>query len=156
MKNEIEVWDWTKLSAYLTCDTKGKLGFEDHLVPSEPAEALAFGIGIHKMVEIWTANATAVQTGNMSPETATTKIHEAFLSVWEKEFPLELREKLEFEGNRRSYANACRLFEAYTRKFPIEMFDKIVATEVPFTLPLGQTPKGHQISWSGILDRIVS
>src|SRR3990167_4516989 len=100
MENDIEVWDWTKLSAYLTCDTKGKLGFEDHLVPNEPSEALAFGIGIHKMVEVWTQRYMALQTGNISLEVATKHIQEAFLSVWEKELPLELREKLELEGNR--------------------------------------------------------
>src|SRR3990167_9792530 len=159
MIDETEVWDWTKLLAYLTCDTKGKYGFEDHLVPKEPAEALAFGIGIHKMVEVWTHeslfNKVEIEAG-LAPTHAPLKAAQAaFLSVWEKELPLELREKLEFEGNRRSYANACRLFEAYTRKFPIEMFNKIVATEVPFTLPLGITPRGRIISWSGVLDRIV-
>lgn len=151
----VEIWDWTKLAAYLTCDTKGKYGFEDHLVPSEPAAALAFGNGIHKMAEVWTLQHMAVQTGNVSSEAAMKHTQEAFLSIWEKELPFELREKLEMEGNRRSYANACRLFDAYTRKFPIEMFDKIVATEVPFTLYLGQTVTGREVSWSGILDRIV-
>ena len=88
MENDIEVWDWTKLSAYLTCDTKGKLGFEDHLVPSEPSEALAFGIGIHKMVEVWTHevlfNKVEIEAG-LAPTHEPLKAAEAaFLSIWEK------------------------------------------------------------------------
>lgn len=159
-----EIFDWTKLSAYKDCMRKGHLGFEDtpeygdgagHLVPAEPNEALAFGIGIHKMAEVWTAQAIAIQTGNVSNEIAMEHAKAAFLAVWERELPLELREKLELEGNRRSYASACRLFEAYTRKFPLEMYDKIVALETPFTLYLGRTPVGREISWSGILDRAV-
>jgi hypothetical protein len=35
------------------------------------------------------------------------------------------------------------------------MYDRIVATETPFTLFLGKTPAGREISWSGILDRAV-
>jgi hypothetical protein len=146
-----ELWDNTKLSAYMDCEMKGKLGYEEHLTPAEPSEALVFGEGIHKMVEVWTKQ----RMGSALESAAIHLAKEAFLTVWEAGLPPELREKLEFEGNRRSYANACRLFEAYTRKFPLEMYDKIVATETPFTVPLGHTPAGREIQWSGILDRAV-
>lgn len=158
--NEPEIWDNTKLSSYVDCMQKGHLGYEEHLTPKEPSEALAFGKGIHAMAEVWTKQSLEV------PRTEEGKLLEplpdpmiaakaAFLEIWNADLPLELREKLEFEGNRRSYANACRLFEAYTRKFPLEMYDKIVALETPFTLYLGRTPAGREISWSGILDRAV-
>jgi hypothetical protein len=83
------------------------------------------------------------------------KAKQAFLAAWEKELPLEIREVLEFNGDRRSYANFCRLFDAYINKFPLSMYDKIVAIETPFTLYLGKTPRGNEISWSGILDLAV-
>jgi hypothetical protein len=153
--SEPEIWDWTKLSAYIDCMQKGHLGYEEHLTPKEPSEALAFGKGIHAMAEVWTAQSMAILTGNVFPETAMANAQKAFLGVWDADLPLELREKLELEGDRRSYANACRLFEAYTRKFPLEMYDKIVALETPFTLYLGKTSTGREISWSGILDRAV-
>lgn len=142
-----EIWDNTKLSAY-TCDMRGKLGMEEHLVPNEPSEALAFGIGFHKAVEVWTQ-------ANIRGQHAIDVAGKAFLEVWEKELPQEKREMLEFSEDRRSYGNFLRLFEAYTRKFPLEMFDKIVAVEVPFTLYLGKTSAGEEVSWSGILDRSV-
>jgi hypothetical protein len=135
---------------------KGHLGYEEHLTPKEPSEALTFGKGIHAMAEVWTKASLNGYDGNGDvPKSPMTQAQEAFLAVWDADLPLELREKLEFEGNRRSHANACRLFEAYTRKFPLEMYDKIVALETPFTLYLGKTPANREISWSGILDRAV-
>lgn len=147
-----DIWDWTKLNSY-ACMLRGHYAMEEHLVPKEPREALVFGIGLHKMAEVWTKVSLEQQQADCpNPMSEAAK---AFLVVWERELPLELREKLEMEGNRRSYANACRLFEAYTRKFPLEMFNKIVATEIPFTQYLGCTPNGRAVNWSGILDRVV-
>jgi hypothetical protein len=147
-----EIWDNTKLQSY-TCLMRGKYAMEEDLVGKEPQVALAFGIAFHKASEVWTHESiTPHELPTLNP-VEQGKL--AFKSVWEQELPLEVREKLEFEGDRRSYGNFCRLFEAYVRKFPIEMFDKIVATEQPFTIPLGITPRGRMVAWSGILDRAV-
>ncbi len=147
-ENEVEIWDATKLSSYV-CEMRGHYAMERHLQPNEPSEALAFGIAFHKAVEVWT------QISQQPALDAVNAGKSAFLKVWEAELPQDLRDKLELEGNRRSIQNGFRLFEAFTRKFPIEMFDKIVATETPFTLYLGRSPRGRDISWSGILDRAV-
>lgn len=145
-----EIWDWTKLNAY-ACMLRGHYTMEQCLVPKEPREAIVFGQAMHKMAETWTKCA---QNPDSIPDMEE-NVKGAFLAIWEKELPFELREKLELEGNRRSYANARRLFAAYICKFPLEMFDKIVAAEQPFSLYLGDTPNGKSIRWSGILDRIV-
>ena len=50
---QYEMWDSTKLKAY-ACQERGRLGHEEHLIPVEPAEALAFGAMLHKGVEEWT------------------------------------------------------------------------------------------------------
>lgn len=146
-----EIWDATKLSSY-ACEMRGHYAMEKHWQPKESSEALAFGIGFHKAVEVWTQTLTQHDDG---PVIAIENAKLAFAEVWERELPQEKRDSLELLGDRRSYANFVRLFEAFIRKFPIEMFDKIVATETPFTLPLGRTPAGRDISWSGILDRAV-
>lgn len=148
-----EVWDSTKLQSYLDCMKKGQLGYEQHLVPNYPSEALAFGVAFHKAVEVWTNE----QRENKDTDgiTPVSKARLAFLQVWEHELPQELREKLEFEGNRRSYGNFCRLFDAYIKKFPLEMFDSILGVEIPFALRLGETPKGEVVFWHGVIDRIV-
>lgn len=153
---DIEIWDHTKLSSY-DCNQRGRYAMEQHWQPKEPSEALAFGIGFHKAVEVWT-QASQARSGIHNESLLDTPMEiskRAFLEIWERELPQEKRDTLEMIGDRRSYANFCRLFEAFTHKFPIEMFDKIVATETPFTLYLGRTPAGHDISWSGILDRAV-
>jgi len=144
----MEIWDWTKLSAY-DCHQRGHYAMERHLVSKEPAEALAFGIGMHAARETWIKD--SLNCGVHSVELA----KEAFLAAWEKKLPLDVREILEFNEDRRSYANFCRLFDAYVGKFPLAMYDKIVAVETPFTLFLGSTPNGVEISWSGILDLAV-
>lgn len=155
---ETEVWDATKLANY-TCEMRGHYAMERHLQPKEPSDALAFGIAFHKAVEVWTKQST--KTAQELFDLGITKIDAidaskvAFLEAWNRELSQEVRDNLELLGDRRSYANFCRLFEAFTRKFPIEMYDKIVATETPFTLYLGRTPNGCDISWSGILDRAV-
>lgn len=151
-----EIWDATKLSSY-TCEMRGHYAMERHLRTLEPSEALAFGKAFHKAVEVWTQasldDVTPAITGGVCTRDPMKEAKDAFARVWEADLPKELRDKLEVEGNRRSVANGHRLFEAFTRKFPLEMFDKIVATETPFTLYLGRTPLGREISWSGILDR---
>lgn len=150
--NGVEVWDNTKLSSY-SCLERGRLAHEAHWRSKRPNEALAFGEGFHKAVEIWTKARVAEQA--LPDEVAVEQARAAFRQVWEKELPEDARQKLEIEGDRRSYANFQRLFAAFCRKFPIEMFDRIVATEIPFTLYLGKTPAGCEVSWSGILDRAV-
>ena len=156
----MEIWDNTKLSAYI-CEMKGHYAMERHLVPKEPAEALAFGIAMHAAREVWIKESLMQgvpvpdgQTGEAIPYCSNIigLAKQAFLTAWEKELPLDMREVLEFNGDRRSYANFCRLFEAYVNKFPLAMYDKIIAVETPFTLFLGKTPKGVEIAWSGILD----
>lgn len=151
---ELEIWDATKLSSY-ACEQRGNYAMERHLQPKEPAEALAFGIAFHKAVEVWTQERIAWGDSEDTSLAAIAEAKKAFLEAWNRELPQEVRDNLELLGDRRSYANFCRLFEAFTRKFPIEMYDKIVATETPFTLYLGRSPRGREISWSGILDRAV-
>lgn len=147
-----EIWDNTKLESY-TCEMRGYLAMERHLVPKEPADALAFGIGMHAARETWIKLQT--QEPVLTAELAVVEAKKAFLVAWEKELPFDVREVLEINGDRRSYANFCRLFDAYVSVFPISMYDKIIAIETPFTLYLGTTPKGIEISWSGILDLAV-
>src|SRR3990167_3826924 len=127
----METWDNTKLASY-TCEMRGHYAMERHLVPKEPAVALAFGLGIHAARETWIKS--QIQEPILTSEVAVIEAKRAFLVMWEKELPLDIREVLEFSEDRRSYANFCRLFEAYVSKFPITMYDKIVAVETPFTL----------------------
>ena len=138
-----EIWDATKLVAYADCEYLGKLEYEEHLALKEPPVALVFGSGFHKAVEVWTAaqDVTAAEL--------------AFLAIWEKQLPLEVREMLEFSGDRRSVQNFQRLFAGYRKKFPLEMFQEIIACERPFTIALGTTPAGREVWWSGVIDRIV-
>ena len=145
-----EIWDWTKLDKY-ACEIRGHWSMERHLTSKEPSEALAFGIGFHKAREVWIQKRRVGWSDAMAIDEA----KKAFLEVWEKELPFELREALEINNDRRSYGNFCRIFDAYVKKFPLAMFDKILAVEMPFTLYLGKTPKGREISWSGILDLAV-
>lgn len=153
-----EIWDATKLASY-ACERRGHYAMERHLRSNEPSEALAFGIAFHKAVEVWTKasidDVTSAMTNGTCHRNPIEEGKAAFVEAWAANLPQDLQDKLELEGNRRSIANGYRLFEAFTRKFPIEMFDKIVATETPFTLYLGRTPSGHEVSWSGILDRAV-
>lgn len=142
-----EVFDATKLSAYADCEELGKLQYEEHLTPKENSTALAFGIGFHKAVEIWTQHAAEPNTVELAEA--------AFLIVWERELSQEQRETLEFSGDRRSVANFKRLFAGYRKKFPLEMYQQVLAVEQPFTLPLGTTPQGREVWWSGVVDRIV-
>jgi len=147
-----EVWDSTKLSAYADCEYLGKLQYEEHLKSKEPAVALVFGGAMHKAVEVWTQQAYKVNY----PETdAVAEAEAAFVTEWEAGLTLETREMLEFSGDRRSVANFKRLFAGYRKKFPLEMYQEVVACEVPFTLPLGVTPAGRTIWWSGLIDRVV-
>src|SRR3990167_3598587 len=154
--SELEIWDNIKLEAY-ACEMRGHLAMERHLVPMEPSEALAFGLGMHAARETWIKAQIPQTDGSIiyTSKEACEVGKKAFLAAWEKELPLEIREVLEFNQDRRSYVNFCRLFEAYVSRFPLAMYDKIVAVETPFTLYLGKTPKGLEISWSGILDLAV-
>jgi len=148
-----EVFDSTKLSAYADCEYLGKLQYEEHLAPQEPAVALVFGSAFHKAVEVWT------QQRIMQPPcidtTAVANAEAAFVEIWEHELPLEVREMLEFSGDKRSVGNFKRLFAGYRKKFPLEMYEAVLACEQSFTLLLGTTPAGREVGWSGVIDRIV-
>lgn len=144
------MFDNTKLQAY-ACKMRGKLAMEEHLVPVEGQEALAFGIGFHKAVELW----TQAQLDGKAESEAFELGLEGFKGAWEKELSEEQRGMLEMGGSRRSWANFQVLFKQYTMTFPLSMFEGILAVETPFTLFLGRTPKGREISWSGVLDRVV-
>jgi PD-(D/E)XK nuclease superfamily protein len=156
-----EVWDSTKLSAYADCEYLGKLQYEEHLKSKEPAVALVFGGAFHKAVEEWTqARSQKLARGgyieHFPDDIEAVKIAEAaFITEWEAGLTLETREMLEFSGDRRSVANFKRLFAGYRKKFPLEMYQEVVACEVPFTLPLGTTPAGREVHWSGLIDRVV-
>lgn len=146
-----EVWDSTKLKAY-ACQERGKLGFEEHLIPVEPAEALAFGGMFHKGVETWTAEVAFKQQTELA---AISLAEQRAQATWEKELPLETREMLELGGNRRSIGNFKRLFAGFRRKFPLSMYDRIIEVEKPFTLPLGTTRRGIRVAWCGKRDRVL-
>ena len=143
---QYEMWDSTKLKAY-ACQERGRLAHEEHLIPVEPAEALAFGAMLHKGVEEWT---------KLGGDDKAVALAEArALAVWEKELPLETREMLELGGNRRSYANFKRLFAGFRKKFPLSMYDRIIEVEKPFALPLGETRRGVKVAWCGKRDRVL-
>lgn len=148
-----EVWDSTKLSAYADCEMLGKLQYEEHLVPNEPAVALIFGAGLHKAVETWT-KLWHYQLAATEAE-AVAHAEADFLKIWEEELPQELREMLEFSGDRRSFTNFRRLFTGFRKKFPLGMYEDVLGCEVPFTVKLGETPAGRTVKWSGLIDRIV-
>jgi hypothetical protein len=140
----MEMWDSTKLKAY-ACEMRGKLGFEEHLIPKEPAEALVFGGMMHKGVEHWTLHGDA-----SVPEAEAEAI-----KVWEAGIPAEQREMLELSGNRRSIGNFKRLFAGFRRKLPLSMYDSILEVEKPFALPLGRTSRGISVAWCGKRDRVL-
>lgn len=146
-----EVWDASKLQAYLDCEELGHLKYEEHLTGKTPSEAIAFGSGMHKAIEVWTQRALS----NSNDVFSINRAEQAFIEVWEAELPKEQRDMLELVLNRRSIANFKRLFAGYRKKFPLEMYDEIVSVEQSFTLPLGTTPEGHEVWWSGVTDRIV-
>jgi hypothetical protein len=146
----IEMWDNTKLKAY-ACTERGRLGYEEHLVPLEPSEGLSFGEGFHAAVEAWTKARLA---GASDPEAIERGI-QAFVEVWNRMIPEDRRFMLETSGDRRSVENFKRLFGFYRKQLPLENFDEIVAVEQPFTILLGTTPAGVEVYWSGIIDRIV-
>jgi hypothetical protein len=146
-----EMWDSTKLKAY-ACQERGRLGHEEHLIPVEPAEALAFGAMFHKSIETWTAE---VAFNNVPEQQAVELAVERAVKVWEKELPLETREMLELGGNRRSIANFKRLFEGFRRKFPLAMYESIIEVEKPFALALGETRRGVKVAWCGKRDRVL-
>lgn len=148
---DYEMWDATKLKAY-ACLERGRLAHEQHLIPVEPAEALAFGTMLHKGVETWTQLAAV----ECRPESeAIAAAEQRALEVWEAELPLETRTMLELGGNRRSYANFKRLFAGFRRKFPLSMYERIIEVEKPFSLPLGQTRRGVPVAWCGRRDRVL-
>ena len=146
-----EVWDASKLQAYLDCEELGHLRYEEHLTGKTPSEAIAFGSGFHKAAEVWTARCK----DGYNDQTAVIAAEASFVEVWESELPKEQRDMLELGLNRRSIANFKRLFAGYRKKFPLEMYDEVVSVEQHFTLPLGTTPEGRDIWWSGLTDRIV-
>jgi PD-(D/E)XK nuclease superfamily protein len=152
-----EVWDASKLQAYLDCEELGHLQYEEHLTGKTPSEAIAFGSGMHKAAEVWTARQVPTMALNQlcSPEHAVELAEAAFIEVWENELPKEQRDMLELGLNRRSVTNFKRLFAGYRKKFPLEMYDEVVSVEQSFTLPLGTTPEGREVWWNGITDRIV-
>jgi hypothetical protein len=145
-----EMWDNTKLKAY-ACEERGKLGHEEHLIPVEPAEALVFGEMFHKAVEAW----TEMTNGGMPEDRAVEQAEREAGYIWEAGIPAEMREMLELSGNRRSIANFKRLFAGFRRKWPLAMYDEIIAVEKPFALPLGRTHRGISIAWCGKRDRIL-
>ena len=147
-----EVWDASKLQAYLDCEELGHLKYEEHLTGKTPSEAIAFGSGFHKAAEVWTQHRIAWPTRDAE---AVSYAEAAFVEVWEAELPKEQRDMLELGLNRRSVTNFKRLFAGYRKKFPLEMYDEVVSVEQPFTLLLGTTPEGREIWWSGISDRNV-
>jgi PD-(D/E)XK nuclease superfamily protein len=149
-----EVWDSTKLSAYADCEYLGKLQYEEHLKSKEPAVALVFGGAFHKAVEVWTQRSSLPAFDPLGVDSVGAA-EAAFITEWEAGLTLETREMLEFSGDRRSVANFKRLFAGYRKKFPLEMYQEVVACEVPFTLPLGTTPAGREVCWSGLIDRVV-
>lgn len=146
----IETWDNTKLQAYV-CEMKGKLSMEEHLVSNEPAEALEFGKAFHKAVEVWTRARMSGQPEHSSVELAKA----AAKKLYEQNMPPEVMNNLSLLGDRRSIENLWVLFDLFTKRFPFEMYEEILAVETPFTLYLGKTPSGIDINWSGILDRAV-
>ena len=150
--NNFEVWDASKLQAYLDCEQLGHLKYEEHLTGKTPSEAIVFGSGMHKAVEVWTQRR---QDGSLVEAKAVERAEAAFVEVWEAELPKEQRDMLELGLNRRSIANFKRLFGGYRKKFPLEMYDEIVSVEQSFTLPLGTTSECREIRWSGVIDRIV-
>ena len=148
---EREVWDASKLQAYLDCEELGHLKYEEHLTGKTPSEAIAFGSGFHKAAEVWTKQHMEGHKDAIAIDLA----ERAFVEVWEAELPKEQRDMLELGLNRRSVTNFKRLFAGYRKKFPLEMYDEIISVEQPFTLLLGATPEGREIWWSGISDRNV-
>lgn len=141
-----ECWDSTKLKAY-ACEMRGKLGYEEHLIPKEPSEAIAFGVMLHKAVEVWT------QLGESSASVQAAETAAVF--EWESMLPEETRSMLEMSGNRRSVGNFKRLFAGFRKKFPLQMYDSIIEVEHPFALPLGKTARGIKVAWCGKRDRIL-
>lgn len=141
-----EMFDNTKLKAY-ACEERGKLAHEEHLIPVEPAEALAFGGMLHKGVEEWTKGGNTQDSIVAAERRA--------VDYWEKELPMETREMLELGGNRRSIANFKRLFAGFRKKFPLSMYDKIIEVEKSFALPLGKTARGISVAWCGKRDRVL-
>ena len=157
-QNGREIWDASKLQAYLDCEQLGHLKYEEHLTGKTPSEAIVFGSGMHKAVEVWTQHHIQYQNPlfpRITDEDAVKSAEAAFVEVWEAELPKEQRDMLELGLNRRSIANFRRLFGGYRKKFPLEMYDEIVSVEQSFTLPLGLTPEGREIWWSGVTDRIL-
>ena len=146
-----EVWDASKLQAYLDCEELGHLRYEEHLTGKTPSEAIVFGSGFHKAAEVWTQQ----HLDGFNDAIAVDLAEKAFNEVWESELPKEQRDMLELGLNRRSIANFKRLFAGYRKKFPLEMYEEVVSVEQHFTLPLGTTPEGREIWWSGLTDRIV-
>jgi hypothetical protein len=148
---EYEMWDSTKLKSY-ACEERGRLEHEEHLIPKEPREAIAFGQMLHKGVEVWTRQAAI----HKLPEGDAINIAEkCALEEWEKELPLEYREMLEFSGDRRCYANFKRLFLGFRTRFPLAEYKEIVECEKPFALPLGTTRLGVKVAWCGKRDRVL-
>jgi len=147
----VEMWDNTKIQAY-ACEERGKLGYEEHLIPKEPAEGLAFGSAFHKAVEVWTK--ARINDGLSDPD-AVAKAEAAFVDSWNIAIPEDRRFMLEASGDKRSVQNFKRLFGFYRKQIPLESFDKVLGCEVPFTLLLGITPGGVTIFLSGIVDRVV-
>ncbi len=145
-----EVWDNTKLQAY-ACGMRGKLGYEEHLVSNDTAEALVFGAAMHKAAEEWTNARITGQPDNAAIEIG----HAAFETIWHAGLPEDVRAKLEIDGNRRSIRNFQRLFKGYRERFPFESYTRVLGCEIPFTFQLGVTPQGREVYWSGILDRAV-
>ena len=144
-----EMWDNTKLKAY-GCEMRGKLGYEEHLIPIEPREALVFGGAMHKAVEVWTRER---MEGKQDVDAVSTA-ERAFVEIWEKDLPQERREMLELGGDRRSVQNFRRLFGGYRKKFPLEGFDRVVSVETPVTALLGEVD-GEPVYWTAVLDRVV-
>ncbi len=145
-----EVWDNTKFQAY-ACGMRGKLGYEEHLVSNDTAEALVFGAAMHKAAEEW----TNARINGWRDIDAVEEGHRAFELIWNAGVPEDVRAKLEIDGNRRSIRNFQRLFKGYRERFPFESYTRVLGCEIPFTFSLGTTPQGREVWWSGILDRVV-
>jgi PD-(D/E)XK nuclease superfamily protein len=134
--------DAFEIGLYRDCARKFDLRINRNLVSKDKSPGRSFGSVLHKAREVWRKG---IQQG--LPRALA---YQAGRTALETEYIATIGVGVQVD-ERRSLENAKRLFEGYVTKFVNHGYEPI-HIEVPFDLYVGQSPRGHEVYRTGIID----
>lgn len=134
------------LSTWTDCKRKGYYRDIEEITPTGKRPGLGFGLTMHAAREEYVRGVLAGRGHDAAFASALEQLRE----TWKREMPDEYKDMTKVL-DRRSIANAERLFGGYVSKYSMQDY-KPRYVEIPFTVGLGTSPDGWEVIWSGIID----